>query len=35
MDYKDLIFEMIKQINDDKLLKSIYYILQKVIGKGI
>lgn len=32
--YKELIIAMINEIEDDKIIYSIYYLLQKIIGKG-
>lgn len=29
-DYKNIIIEYVKRISDEKLLKSIYYIIQKI-----
>lgn len=35
MDYKELIISLIQKIDDNKLLESIFYIIQKIIGRGI
>lgn len=32
--YKELIIAMINEIEDDKIIYSIYYLLQKIISKG-
>lgn len=32
-DYKKIIIELVKRINDLRLLESIYYIIQK-LGRG-
>lgn len=35
MDYKQLIIELVKRIEDENLLKSLFYIIQKIFGRGI
>lgn len=35
MDYKELIVNLVQKIEDEKLLESIFYIIQKIIGRGI
>lgn len=35
MDYKQMTIELIQRIEDEKLLKSIFYIIQKLFGRGI
>ncbi len=35
MDYKKLIIELVDRIEDKKLLESIFYIIQKLFGRGI
>ena len=34
MDYKELLIATISRIEDKKLLESLFYIVQKIIGKG-
>ncbi len=35
MNYKELIINIINRINDEKLLESLFYIIQKLFGRGI
>jgi hypothetical protein len=35
MDYKSMIVELVDRIEDKKLLESIFYIIQKLFGRGI
>ncbi|SDP02669.1 hypothetical protein SAMN04515624_105161 [Eubacterium maltosivorans] len=35
MDYKEFIIGLIKKINDEKLLESLFYVIQKLIGRGV
>lgn len=35
MDYKQLIIELIQKTEDEKLLESLFYIVQKLFGRGI
>lgn len=35
MDYKEIIIELVGRINDEKTLESLFYIIQKMFGKGI
>lgn len=35
MDYKQLIIEMINRIEDERIIKSLFYIIQKLLGRGI
>lgn len=32
--YKELIIELVKDMTDNKLLKSVFYIIQKLMGQG-
>ena len=34
MDYKSLIIELVNRIEDDELLKSLFYIIQKIHKRG-
>lgn len=34
MDYKEMLIATINRIDDNKLLESLFYIVQKIIGKG-
>lgn len=34
MDYKEMLVTIINRIEDHKLLESLFYIVQKIIGKG-
>lgn len=34
MDYKEMLVTIINRIEDQKLLESLFYIVQKIIGKG-
>lgn len=33
MNYKEMIICLIEMIDDEKLLKSLFYIMQKIIGR--
>lgn len=33
-DYKKLINELLKQIEDNKLLEALFYVIQKLVGRG-
>lgn len=35
MNYKELIISVIDRINDEKLLESLFYIIQKLLGRGV
>lgn len=35
MDYKEILIELIKRIDDEKILESLFYIIQKLFGRGI
>ena len=35
MDYKEIIIELISRIDDEKMLECLFYIIQKIFGKGI
>lgn len=34
MDYKEMLISTINRIEDNKLLESLFYIVQKILGKG-
>lgn len=34
MDYKQLIIELVRRIDDENVLKSLFYILQKIHKRG-
>ncbi len=34
MDYKEICIELIEKIKDPSILRSIYIILSKIVGKG-
>ena len=33
-DYKKLIIELLKPLEDNKLLESLFYVIQKLVGRG-
>lgn len=33
-DYKKLINELLKPIEDNKLLEALFYVIQKLVGRG-
>lgn len=33
-DYRELIIELVKNLTDCDMLKSLFYIIQKVVGRG-
>ena len=33
-DYKKLIDELLKPIEDNKLLEALFYVIQKLVGRG-
>ena len=35
MDYKEMIRYLVDEIEDNKVLESLFYIIQKIIGRGI
>lgn len=35
MDYKEMIKYLIDEIEDNKMIESLFYIIQKIIGRGI
>lgn len=32
--YKELIIELVKGMTDSEMLKSLFYIVQKIVGRG-
>lgn len=35
MDYKELLIYLINDIDDNKIIEALFYIVQKMIGRGI
>lgn len=35
MDYKEILIELIKRIEDEKVIESLFFIVQKIFGRGI
>jgi|GEM_PF-5849164 hypothetical protein len=33
-DYKEIIIELIKNMTDNETLRSLFYIIQKIVGRG-
>ncbi len=33
-DYKEIIIELVKNMTDTETLKSLFYIIQKIVGRG-
>lgn len=32
--YKELIIELVKDLSDSETLKALFYIIQKIVGRG-
>ena len=35
MDYRELLITLIDRIDDDQIIESLFYIVQKIIGRGL
>lgn len=35
MDYKEMLVYLINELDDSRLIESLFYIVQKIIGRGI
>ena len=35
MDYKEMLIYLINELDDNRLMESLFYIVQKIIGRGI